>query len=45
MVTGYDHYVGVPMATRLGDFKKPEKILFYTKRTEGYEGEPIEGID
>ena len=45
MVTGYDHYVGVPMATRLGDFKKPEKILFYTKRTEGYEGEPVEGID
>ncbi|MGD9355998.1 MAG: DUF1254 domain-containing protein, partial [Chromatiales bacterium] len=23
MVTGYDHYVNVPMATRLGDFRKP----------------------
>jgi hypothetical protein len=45
MVTGYDHYVGVPMATRLGDFKKPEKVLLYSKRTEGYEGEPVEEID
>jgi hypothetical protein len=45
MVTGYDHYVNVPMATRLGDFKKPEKMLFYTARTEGYGGEPVEGID
>ena len=45
MVTGYDHYVNVPMATRLGDFKKPEKMLFYTARTEGYQGEPVEGVD
>jgi len=45
MVTGYDHYVNVPMATRLGDFKKPEKMLFYTARTEGYKGEPVEGVD
>ena len=42
MVTGYDHYVNVPMATRLGDFRKPEKMLFYTERTEGYNGEPVE---
>jgi len=45
MVTGYDHYVNIPMATRLGDFRKPEKFLFYTARTEGYEGEPVEGVD
>ena len=45
MVTGYDHYVNVPMATRLGDFKKPVKMLFYTARTEGYKGEPVEGVD
>ena len=45
MVTGYDHYVNVPMATRLGDFEKPEKMLFYTARTEGYNGEPVEGVD
>ena len=45
MVTGYDHYVNVPMATRLGDFRKPEKMLFYTERTEGYNGEPVEGVD
>ena len=45
MVTAYDHYVNVPIASRLGDFKKPEKILFYTERTEGYDGEQIEGVD
>jgi hypothetical protein len=45
MITGYDHYVNVPIATRLGDFKKPEKILLYTARTEGYNGQPIEGVD
>jgi hypothetical protein len=33
------------MATRLGDFGKPDKILFYTERTEGYKGEPVEGVD
>ena len=46
MVTGYDHYVNIPVSTRQGDFKKPEKILFFTERTEGYEkGEKIEGVD
>jgi hypothetical protein len=45
MVTGYDHHVNIPMATRLGDFGKPEKILFYTERTEGYDGKPVEGVD
>jgi hypothetical protein len=45
MVTAYDHYVNVPMATRSGDFRKPEKLLFYTARTEGYKGEPVNGVD
>jgi hypothetical protein len=45
MVTAYDHYVNVPMTTRLGDFRKPEKMLFYSARTEGYKGEPIDGVD
>jgi hypothetical protein len=45
MVTGYDHYVNVPMTTRLGDFNKPEKMLFYTERTEGYSGDPVKGVD
>jgi hypothetical protein len=45
MVTAYDHYVNVPMTTRLGDFRKPEKILFYSARTEGYDGESVEGVD
>jgi len=45
MVTAYDHYVNVPMTTRLGDFRKPEKMLFYTARTKGYKGEPVKGVD
>ncbi len=45
MVTGYDHYVNVPATTRLGDFRKPTKLLFYAERTEGYRGEPVEGVD
>jgi len=45
MVTGYDHYVNVPMASRLGDFEKPEKMLFYTVRTKGYDGEPVDGVE
>ncbi len=45
MVTGYDHYVNVPMTTRLGDFREPEKMLLYTARTQGYNGEPVQGID
>ncbi len=43
--SGYDHYAGVPLATSEGDFKKPEKVLFYTDRTEGYHGEEIKGVD
>ena len=45
MVTGYDHYVNVPLSVTKGDFKKPEKVLFYTARTEGFEGGKIEGVD
>jgi hypothetical protein len=45
MVTAYDHYVNIPMATRLGDFQKPETMLFYSERTEGYGGEPVKGVD
>jgi len=45
MVTGYDHYVNIPMATRLGDFRSPTRILLYTERTEGYDGAPVHGVD
>ena len=45
MVTGYDHYVNVPLSVTKGDFKKPEKVLFYTSRTEGYDGSKAEGVD
>jgi hypothetical protein len=44
-VSGYDHYVTVPVSTRQGDFSSPSRILFYTERTKGYSGEAIEGID
>ncbi len=45
MITAYDHYVNIPMSTRLGGFRKPEKMLLYTARTEGYNGEPVKGVD
>lgn len=45
MITGYDHYVNIPMSTGKGDFDEPETMLVYTERTEGYEGEMVEGID
>jgi len=45
MITAYDHYVNIPLATRLGDFRKPEKMLVYTSRTEGYKkGEKIKDV-
>jgi len=45
MVTGYDHHVNVPLSTRKGDFQEPRTMLFYTERTEGYDGEPVDGVD
>ena len=43
--SAYDHYVDIPLSTTKGDFKKPTTMLFYTERTKGYSGEPVEGID
>jgi hypothetical protein len=40
-----DHYCEIPLATSKGDFKKPTSILYYSARTEGYSGEPVEGVD
>jgi hypothetical protein len=45
MATGYDHYVNVPMSVTKGDFGKPEQVLFYTSRTEGFDGGKVEGVD
>ncbi len=45
MVTAYDHYVNIPLSTTKGDFAKPTRILFYSERTPGYQGDPVEGID
>jgi hypothetical protein len=38
-------YIEIPLSTVEGDFQKPKIVLFYTKRTEGYSGKKIEGID
>ena len=45
MITGYDHFVSIPMATRLGDFDEPQKMLIFSARTEGYDGDPVKGVD
>jgi len=45
MITGYDHYVNIPMSTRVGDFGKAEKMLIYSARSGGYDGQPVEGVD
>jgi hypothetical protein len=45
MATGYDHYVNIPASTVDGPFDKPQTLLFYTERTELYNGKDIEGID
>jgi hypothetical protein len=43
--SAYDHYCDVPLSTTEGDFKEPTKILYYSARTKGYSGEPVEGVD
>jgi len=45
MITAYDHYVNIPMSTRQGDFRKSEKMLIYSARTEGYSGEAVNDVD
>jgi hypothetical protein len=47
MVTGYDHYVNIPVSTSMGAdaFAEPKTILFYSERTPGYHGEPVAGVD
>jgi hypothetical protein len=45
MVTGYDHYVNVPLSTQKGDFDKPTTVLFYSERTPNYDGEAIKGVE
>ena len=46
MITAYDHYVNIPMATVFGDFRKPAKMLIYSARSEGYKkGTKVKGVD
>ena len=45
MVTGYDHYVNIPLSVTMGHFQKPETVMFYTARTGGLESGDIDGID
>jgi hypothetical protein len=35
MITGYDHYVIIPMSTRQGDFAEPSTLLLQSARTPG----------
>jgi hypothetical protein len=41
----YDHYCGIPYSTRIGDGHKPQRLLFYTARTQDYDGAPVGGVD
>ena len=43
--SAFDHYCDIPLATSKGDFQEPVSLLYYTARTEGYSGEPVEGVD
>jgi hypothetical protein len=43
--SAYDHYCEIPLSTTFGDFREPSTILYYTARTQGYSGEPVEGVD
>jgi hypothetical protein len=43
--SAYDHYVDIPLSTTRGDFQEPTSVLYYTERTRGYAGEPVEGVD
>ena len=36
--------MNIPLATRLGKFEKPEKMLIYSERTDGYDGQPVEAF-
>ncbi len=43
--SAFDHYCEIPLATSKGDFKEPKSILYYSARTEGYSGEPVDAVD
>ena len=45
MITGYDHYVNVPMSSGLGDFDEAQTMLLFSKRTDDYEGQPVPGVE
>ena len=44
-ISGFDHYCKVPLSSSKGDFKKPTNLLFYSKRTEDYTGQSVNGVD
>ena len=43
--SSFDHYCDIPLSTTKGDFRKPANVLFYSARTEGYKGDPVNGVD
>jgi hypothetical protein len=44
MVTGYDHYVNIPMSNLQGDFTEATKVMFYSARTKDVPAELPAGI-
>jgi hypothetical protein len=43
--SAYDHYCDIPLSTTKGDFKKPVTMLYYTDRTQRYDGAKVKGVD
>lgn len=44
LISGYDHYVNMPLVSRLGHYQEPETMLIFSARTANYDGAPIDGI-
>ena len=44
-ISAYDHYCDIPLSTTKEDFGEPTKLLYCTRRTKDYKGEPVEGVD
>ena len=45
MITGYDHYVNVPMSTGLGDFNEAQTMLLFSERTNAYDGRQVPQVE
>lgn len=44
--TAFDHYPQIPLSTSKGDFGQPVKLMFYSRRSQGFRpGDQVAGID